>query len=484
MKTTRGIALASLLGASFLFVPPSSHGGEGSERLQRAAETAVTSTCSRSRITAIGELRAAGPAGLEALFTAHAAAIEAHRQNPQAEIANWARISAALNEVGAQHDCHASRLYWHTDLEQAKAAAKASGKPILSLRMLGNLTEECSCANSRFFRTTLYANEQVSKVLREQFVLHWKSVRPVPKVTIDFGDGRRLERTLTGNSIHYVLDAAGRPIEAIPGLYGPQAFLQQLQSGRALLATLARAETDVEGTLRSVHAQRRTETIANWINDLERTGVPFTGAAAGTQQTGAQQQAAAPTPPNGAVTASGAADGARFPPAAVAARLAVGKGAVETPLIAQVTARMLTAASTPSSDLEKATTDEAWQRIAALHAEEARLDNGSILLIREHNPPALRSSRVTETKRLVESPLLRMVRNLQSSIALDTVRNEYLYHTRIREWFAAGEGVTRDVEELNKRIYTELFLTPDADPWLGLLDETVYTGIRDSGVRR
>ena len=69
-----------------------------------------------------------------------------------------------------------------------------------------------------------------------------KSVRPVPKVTIDFGGGRKLERTLTGNSIHYVLDADGRPVEAIPGLYGPQAFLVQLAEGRTLvLATHDRA---------------------------------------------------------------------------------------------------------------------------------------------------------------------------------------------------------------------------------------------------
>src|SRR5690606_2917456 len=115
-------------------------------------------------------------------------------------------------------------------LEAAKAAASATGKPILSLRLLGKLTDEYSCANSRFFRTILYANESVSKQLRENYVLHWESVRPVPKVTIDFGDGRTLERTLTGNSIHYVLDAQGRVIDGIPGLYGPGAFIEATEA--------------------------------------------------------------------------------------------------------------------------------------------------------------------------------------------------------------------------------------------------------------
>ena len=83
------------------------------------------------------------------------------------------------------------------------------------------------------------------------------------------------------------------------------------------------------------------------------------------------------------------------------------------------------------------TTDEVWQKIAARHGQDATLDKGSLLLIREHNPTALEAAPVARTKAEVENPLLRIVANLQNSIALDTVRNEYLYHTRIHEWFAA-----------------------------------------------
>jgi hypothetical protein len=114
------------------------------------------------------------------------------------------------------------------DFEQAKAAARSSGKPIVSLRLLGKLNEEFSCANSRFFRTTLYANREISKLLRDHFILHWKSVRPVPRLTIDYGDGRVLERTITGNSVHYLLDADGTVIDALPGLLSPGEFLSIL----------------------------------------------------------------------------------------------------------------------------------------------------------------------------------------------------------------------------------------------------------------
>jgi hypothetical protein len=40
------------------------------------------------------------------------------------------------------------------------------------------------------------------------------------------------------------------------------------------------------------------------------------------------------------------------------------------------------------------------------------------------------------------------------------------------------------VEELNERVYTELFLTPSSDPWLGLAPPDVYTAIENGGVVR
>ena len=62
--------------------------------------------------------------------------------------------------------------------------------------MLGNLTDEYSCANSRFFRTALYANTNVSQILRDRFILVWTSERPVPVVSIAYGDGRVLKRVV------------------------------------------------------------------------------------------------------------------------------------------------------------------------------------------------------------------------------------------------------------------------------------------------
>jgi hypothetical protein len=64
--------------------------------------------------------------------------------------------SRDLDHVCAQKDGHTSLLYWHTDLDAALADARRARRPILSLRLLGRLDEELSCANSRFFRKLLY----------------------------------------------------------------------------------------------------------------------------------------------------------------------------------------------------------------------------------------------------------------------------------------------------------------------------------------
>jgi hypothetical protein len=163
----------------------------------------------------MNEFRRMGPRGLDSWIATYGAG-----RSPQ------------LDEICAQKDAHTSRLYWFTELPAAIAEARRTERPILSLRLLGRLDEELSCANSRFFRRFLYPDPQINQALRRDFVLHWQSVRAVPRVTIDFGDGRRIERTLTGNSVHLVLDSHGRPVDALPGLLARGVFLEQLAQAR------------------------------------------------------------------------------------------------------------------------------------------------------------------------------------------------------------------------------------------------------------
>lgn len=425
---------------------------------------------------AINALRDAGPEGLQALFDTHAELVKKNAATGKM-IADpeWQRFRAAADTIGKQRDDYASQLYWFTNFEKAKAAAKASGRPILSLRLLGKLDEEFSCANSRFFRTILYANADVSRHLREHFVLHWESVRPVPKVSIDFGDGRVMNCTVTGNSIHYILDAEGRPFDALPGLYGPAAFLRGLTAAEEIITRIANQDAESrEKALREFHRVGFESTLAQWRGDLATLGI-----AAIPRTTGNFTQRVANAAP---------------PTALRAQPLAISKMGREIPLVRAITSQHgntdesvatgLAFRPAPTREtLSGATDDAAWKKIAQLHADDARLDERSKALMVAKNPSALDASRVAIMKRIVENPLLRVVRTLERSTAEDTVRNEYLFHTTIHQWFLDGSAPA-DLKELNARVYAELFLTPDSDPWLGLKPADVYSALPNDGIAK
>ena len=216
-----------------------------------------------------------GPQHLASLLASNAAEI-AHMKAGLAagqSKPEWARLRAEIDAAAHQRDAAWSGLYWYTSLPDALAAAKREGKPVLSLRLLGQLDEELSCANSRFFRTALYANEAISKELRNYWILHWESVRPAPKVTIDFGDGRTLVRTITGNSLHYVLDADGRPRDVIPGLWGPGDFLGVVRGAAAAptLASPSSLDANSRALMRAKAPRMDDAAFARLVAAFERT---------------------------------------------------------------------------------------------------------------------------------------------------------------------------------------------------------------------
>lgn len=447
MRFKHFVLAFALIGLTFSLNTTARAGGQP----EALARNAVSANASESA-PAIAELRAMGPAGLQTLLSVYSEQIKRHNASPDAFKADedWRRISAALDAVSQQYDSATSGLYWYTDFAQAQAASRQSGKPILSLRLLGNLNEEYSCANSRFFRTVLYANTQVSNALRERFILHWKSVRPVPRVTVDYGDGRKLERTLTGNSIHYILDSEGRPVDALPGLYGPQAFLRELERVETLTKQLAKQDDSQRyETLRQYHQARIDALIVAWKADVVKTGgkIPAEITAAET---------------------SGRGD---TPSARAASRLAMSKAVTEVGIINSITYE--------PKLLAQATDTETWNKIAALHSADAKLDESSLALMRRQNAtnPAVPNTKSAPTA----EQFTRLVQNFESYIALDTVRNEYLMRTKLQAWLLSP-AFSGNLDRLNEKVYSELFLTPRTDPWLGLFSPDTYTALDGGGV--
>ena len=70
----------------------------------------------------------------------------------------------------------------------------------------------------------LLSDKTTAATIDENFVATWKEVRPVPKVTIDFGNGKKMERTLVGNTVMYVSLPDGTVVDAFPGVYTPGDF--------------------------------------------------------------------------------------------------------------------------------------------------------------------------------------------------------------------------------------------------------------------
>lgn len=385
---------------------------------------------------AIAELRTLGPAGLQAIREMYADEIARHIVDPTLNDGEWTRISTALDQVAQQKNSFLAGLYWYKDLREAKVAAAASGKPILSLRLLGKLSDDLSCANSRFFRTILYSNPAIAATLRENFVLHWQSVRPAPIITIDFGDGRKLERTITGNSIHYVLDSAGHIIDALPGVYGPDAFAQQLLAIRGVVRHVTgKSDLEREAILREYYQARINKISLSWLADTTKIGGKL--------------------PEGYRVELNANGEALSIMP------LAVTKAITEGTILRAMTAG--------SEALGRITDEQAWTRITTLHLAEAKLDPQSIGLIKRQNPE------------LTNKSLASLLLKFQQSVAMDTVRNEYLMHSKLYGQLLADRGRS-DVATFNERVYAELFMTPRSDPWLGLLMPDTYTGIENAGV--
>ena len=384
----------------------------------------------------LAALRAQGPAALDAM------------------LARWDRmppgpdrdhLALAIDQVAGQRYATVSRLYWYTDLAAAQRAARTLDRPILALRMLGRLDEDLSCANSRFFRATLYANAAVGRFLRDSFVLYWSSERPVPRVTIDFGDGRKIERTTTGNSAHYVLDADGRVLDVLPGLYAPAVF-------RAELTKSARLAYRV----RNLAAAQRARAIADHHRrELEAASTRL-AAVAGTQFVRGR----------GRLLGRDELDTSAV---ARAQRATMSKAMIEVPDLGKIG---VDAGAISPGDLASWAVigQKVWGIFAA--AAPVVLDAQSRALVAQlHDAGPVKAT---------PAELDAMLARLEQSIVADTALNELRLRPQIRGALAHGELAGFD--ELNAWIYATVFQTPRADAWLGLVPRTDFTGLPGDGV--
>jgi len=103
----------------------------------------------------------------------------------------------------------------------------------------------------------LFSNNQVAQFVNAAFEPVWESVRPVPIVRIDFGNGTVVTRTLHGNIATYACTAQGEILDVLPGIYAPKAYVEQLRE-MCLLSRYAdqNGKEKREATLKTYHEQQ------------------------------------------------------------------------------------------------------------------------------------------------------------------------------------------------------------------------------------
>jgi hypothetical protein len=117
----------------------------------------------------------------------------------------------------------------------------------------------------------LFSRDEVAGFINQNFEAVWESVRPVPIVRVDFGNGTVLTRTLHGNIATYVCTAQGDVLDVLPGIYEPQSYVKALGQFRLLHnyversgnQGLARVKEYHEGQVRALKANQAPPEFVN-----------------------------------------------------------------------------------------------------------------------------------------------------------------------------------------------------------------------------
>lgn len=115
----------------------------------------------------------------------------------------------------------------------------------------------------------LFSNAKISNLVRLGFVAAWESVRPVPIAEIDFGNGRKITRTLNGNIATYLCAPDGRVLDVIPGLNSPESYLASLVDALNLYQALVSQGPAFEKALLDYH-QVNLKTPSRYVPEISR----------------------------------------------------------------------------------------------------------------------------------------------------------------------------------------------------------------------
>lgn len=380
--------------------------------------------------TLVNELRSYGYAGVNWLGKLYQQA-----PNSYDDYMEQSHKLLLLDKVCGQKDAVFAKLFWHTNLEQAKAIAKEEKKMILSLCMLGDFTEDLSCANSRFFRIFLYSNDEVAELLRSRFVLHVQSVIDVPKITIEYPDGTKQVQTITGNSMHLAMTADGEIVDALPGLYGPDYF-------RKWLVRTGYSNPEVKMPDISVY-------LDNYAKELDSLAM-LTENISFIDTTISKISSRLPVPISKAYLAS---------------IQSVRKSVIEAPLFTAMSPTAIMPVIEYTQN-EKAV----YEKLSKLGFMRENIDNDF--------PVGAKPIKVKKKYDAME--LWNITIQVNDQLTVENIRNEVLYHHRVLEWLK-DSNMRNNMQAFIEKSYRELFKTPLNDKKMGMYNPALFYGLTNDG---
>jgi hypothetical protein len=108
----------------------------------------------------------------------------------------------------------------------------------------------------------LFSRPDVSTFVNKNFEPVWVSVRPVPLIHIDFGNGKVMTRTLHGNIATYVCTAEGDALDIVAGIYTPNVYIQRLDQARLLAGYVDQEGRDKRGQRLIAYHKGQAEALA------------------------------------------------------------------------------------------------------------------------------------------------------------------------------------------------------------------------------
>jgi hypothetical protein len=108
----------------------------------------------------------------------------------------------------------------------------------------------------------LFSNETVAAVINYRFEPVWVSLRPVPLITIDFGNGKIVRRTLHGNVATYACTSDGTVLDILPGIYEPKTYVDRLGQLNLLFKMVENGKDKLQGlSMLNIYHRRQFEAL-------------------------------------------------------------------------------------------------------------------------------------------------------------------------------------------------------------------------------